>query len=260
MLTVQQLSCGHGQRTVLKDLSFQLHSGDLMCLLGPNGVGKTTLFKTLLGLLPAHAGQVVLNGKPKQYWSRKRFAQWVGYVPQAHTPPFAFPVRDVVAMGRVAHLGLFSTPKAVDWAVAEQALESLGIQHLRSVPYTEISGGERQLVLIARALAQQPKILVMDEPTSNLDYGNQLRVLAHVREIAKAHNIGVLLTTHYPNHALLYATRVLALERNGQYRLGYPESVVTEDYLKDTYQVEVEIHHFTQHSGDTFRLCVPKSA
>jgi len=260
MLDVQELSCGYGSRDVLTQLSFQLHPGQLMCLLGPNGVGKTTLFKTLLGLLPSRAGSIYLDGKPTQQWSRRQFAQWVGYVPQAHTPPFPFQVQDVVAMGRVAHLGLFSAPKAADQLIAEQALETLGISHLARVSYTEISGGERQLVLIARALAQQPRILVMDEPTSNLDYGNQLRVMAHVQRIAAQQNMGILLTTHYPNHALLYANRVLALDRDKGYRLGAPEAVITEAYLQGTYQVAVEIHDITRRTGAATRLCIPGDA
>lgn len=257
MLEIQRLSCGYGRRTVLKDLSFQLHSGELMCLLGPNGVGKTTLFKTLLGLLPARAGAIYLDGTSTDQWSRRHFAQWVGYVPQAHTPPFPFQVQDVVAMGRVAHLGLFSAPKAADQQIAEQALDTLGIRHLARASYTEISGGERQLVLIARALAQQPKILVMDEPTSNLDYGNQLKVMAHIRQIADEQNLGILLTTHYPNHALLYATRVLALDRHEGYQLGTPNEVITEAYLQQTYQVSVEIHEVVRREGPTTRLCIP---
>lgn len=257
MLEVQHLSCGYAKRTVLKDVSFQLQSGELMCLLGPNGVGKTTLFKTLLGLLPSRTGNILLDGKPTRHWSRKDFAQRVGYVPQAHTPPFPFQVKDVVAMGRVAHLGLFSAPKAPDLLIAEQALETLGITHLATASYTEISGGERQLVLIARALAQQPKLLVMDEPTSNLDYGNQLKVMAHVRQIADEQNIGILLTTHYPNHALLYGTQVLALDRDQSYRLGHPAEVITESYLQQTYQVAVEIHDVTRRDGHAARLCIP---
>lgn len=257
MLEVQGVSCGYGRRTVLENLSFQLHPGSFMCLLGPNGVGKTTLFKTLLGLLPAKSGAIYLEGKSSHQWSRPEFAQRVGYVPQAHTPPFPFQVKDVVAMGRVAHLSMFSAPKAADHQIAAQALETLGISHLASASYTEISGGERQLVLIARALAQQPTFLVMDEPTSNLDYGNQLKVMAHIRNIAEEHRIGIVLTTHYPNHALLYATEVLALNRQSGYRLGTPEEVITEAYLQQTYQVAVEIHSIARREGPSTRLCIP---
>jgi iron complex transport system ATP-binding protein len=259
MLELVNLSCGYSQRTVLSDISLNLNGGELFCLLGPNGVGKTTLFKTILGLIPARGGEIRLDGEPVTRWSRRRFAQWVGYVPQAHSPPFPFKVRDVVAMGRVSHLGLFASPGRGDLDIAEGALDTLGIASLGEAIYTEISGGERQLVLIARALAQQPKILVMDEPTSNLDYGNQIKVMAHISQIVADKGISVILTTHYPNHALLYATRVLALDRDKSYIVGAPSKVITERYLRDTYSVETEIHDIGLRNGQRTRVCVPNS-
>ncbi|MBB3104546.1 ABC transporter ATP-binding protein [Azomonas macrocytogenes] len=260
MLELHELDCGYAQRNILEKLSFTLGEGELLCLLGPNGVGKTTLFKTILGLLPSRGGEIRLNGTPTRNWSRRQFAQWVGYVPQAHTPPFPFTVREVVTMGRVAHLSTFSSPTRQDREIAEQALDTLGIAYLGQSSYTEISGGERQLVLIARALAQQPRILVMDEPTSNLDYGNQLKVMAHVSRIAREQNMGIILTTHYPNHALLYASQVLALTRDKRYHIGHPDAIITEGYLRATYGVETEIHDIHHRDGNRSRLCVPVCA
>jgi len=258
LLELQQVSCGYGPgKRVLQQVSFQLHQGELLCLLGPNGVGKTTLFKTILGLLPCLQGHILLDGKPARDWPRRRFARWVGYVPQAHTPPFPFRVIDVVTMGRVAHLGLFASPKAGDRQLAAEALDSLDISHLAGSRYTEISGGERQLVLIARTLAQAPRVLVMDEPTSNLDYGNQLKVMAHVRRIAETRNMSIVLTTHYPNHALLYGSRVLLLDRMRRCYTGMPAELITEHYLRETYGVEAELHDIEQRSGHRTRLCVP---
>lgn len=257
MLELVHLDCGYGKRCVLGNISLRLNGGELLCLLGPNGVGKTTLFKTMLGLLPARGGDIRVDGQSIAHWPRRRLAQWMGYVPQAHSPPFPFKVRDVVAMGRVAHLGLFSSPAATDREIAETALETLGITGLGDASYTEISGGERQLVLIARALAQQPKILVMDEPTSNLDYGNQLKVMSHIRRIVDQQGMSIVLTTHYPNHALLYASRALVLDREKRYVIGTPAEVITEDYLRQTYGVETEIHDITHRSGRQSRLCIP---
>ncbi|WKN19827.1 ABC transporter ATP-binding protein [Azotobacter vinelandii] len=257
MLEVQRLNCGYARRTVLEDITFDLNPGELLCLLGPNGVGKTTLFKTLLGLLPPRSGEIRLDGRPTRHWSRREFARWVGYVPQAHTPPFPFQVEDVVAMGRTAHGSLFSGPGQEGRKVAAEALETLGISALAKASYTEISGGERQLVLIARALAQQPRILVMDEPTSNLDYGNQLKVMAHIRQIAHGRDMGIILTTHHPDHALLYASRVLTLDREKRYRVGAPATLISEDYLRRTYGVETEIHEIDRHDGRKTRICIP---
>ncbi|MDR3393747.1 MAG: ABC transporter ATP-binding protein [Parasulfuritortus sp.] len=257
MLEIRDLACGYGRRTVLSGIDFLLQTSELLCLLGPNGVGKTTLFKTILGLLPALGGDILLDGKPARHWSRRQFARWVAYVPQAHTPPFPFQVRDVVAMGRVAHLGAFSAPGRQDKDIAESALDTLGIAALAGQPYTEISGGERQLVLIARALAQESRILVMDEPTSNLDYGNQIKVMAQVRRVAASQGVGVILTTHYPNHAFQYATRALVIDSDKRYALGGPNEVVTEHYLRHTYRVETEIHEVASRAGGASRMCVP---
>lgn len=257
MLEVLNLRCGYGRRTVLDGVSFSLTGGELLCLLGPNGVGKTTLFKTLLGLQAAQGGEVRLDGEPIGAWPRRRLARWIGYVPQAHAAPFPFLVRDVVAMGRTAHLGFCASPRAEDRAVADAALDSMGIATLGEARYTEISGGERQLVLIARALAQQPRILVMDEPTSNLDYGNQLRVLGHVRRIVAERAMGVILTTHHPDHALLHATRVLALDRDKRWSVGSPRTVIDEDYLRRAYGVEAEIHELERRDGRRSHCCVP---
>jgi iron complex transport system ATP-binding protein len=257
MLELQNLCCGYGKRTVLRDLSLSLGEGELLCLLGPNGVGKTTLFKTILGLLPAHGGDIRLDGELARSWSRRDFASRVGYVPQAHTPPFPFLVEQVVAMGRTAHLGNFAAPRRKDRDIAAAALATLGIAHLADISYTEISGGERQLVLIARALTQQPRILIMDEPTSNLDYGNQLKVMAHIRRIVGECGTSVILTTHYPNHALLYGTRALVLDRANTYRIGAPAEVITEEYLRQTYDVEAEIHDIPHRNGGRSRLCIP---
>lgn len=257
MLEVLNLRCGYGRRAVLADVSFRLAGGELLCLLGPNGVGKTTLFKTLLGLLPALGGEVRLAGAAVAAWPRRRLAQWIGYVPQAHAPPFPFLVKDVVAMGRSAHLRLGAAPGKADREIAAAALEALGIAALADARYTEISGGERQLALIARALAQQPRILVMDEPTSSLDYGNQLRVLAHVRRIVAARDMGVILTTHHPDHALLHATRVLALDRDKRWSVGAPLDVVSEDYLRRAYGVEAQILALEGRDGRRGHCCLP---
>lgn len=257
MLEIHQLHCGYGRRSVLEAVSFRVAPGELLCLLGPNGIGKTTLFKTVLGFLPALGGEVRIAGENIATWPRQRLARHIAYVPQAHTPPFPFAVADVVAMGRVAHLGAFAAPGPQDLKIAREALCRLAIEHLAAAPYTEISGGERQLVLIARALAQQARVLIMDEPTANLDYGNQLKVMAHIRQIVAEQQLGVILTTHHPNHALLYATHALVLDRRHRYAIGRPAEVIDEDYLRHTYGVEAEIHTVVRRNGSASRLCIP---
>lgn len=246
------LACGYGGRVVLSDIHLSVRKGEFLCLLGPNGIGKTTLFKTILRLLPPKAGTIRIHGEDIACWPASRFAAKVGYVPQAHTPPFPFSVLDVVSMGRAAHLGPFATPSARDMDIAQAALDSLSIGHLAQRAYTRISGGERQLALIARALTQQPDVLVMDEPTSNLDYGNQIGVLEHVRALADRSGIAVIMTSHDPNHALCYASRVAAMGRDGAFIVGSPQAVVTEEYLFATYGVRTRLVRV----GDGV-LCLP---
>ncbi|HEV3008971.1 MAG TPA: ABC transporter ATP-binding protein, partial [Burkholderiales bacterium] len=180
MLTVDRLAFGFPGRTIGRDVSFTLGGGEVMCVLGPNGGGKTTMFRTVLGLLEKHSGSVQLEGQPLESLPRAEIARRVGYVPQGHAAYFAYTVREFVLMGRTAHLGVFASPAKKDFVVAERALESLGIAHLAEKPVTEISGGERQLALVARALAQEPRLLVLDEPTASLDFGNQVRVLERI--------------------------------------------------------------------------------
>ncbi|MDO4554929.1 MAG: ABC transporter ATP-binding protein [Lachnospiraceae bacterium] len=166
-MKITNLSCGYGTKTVLKDVSFFLNPGEIFCILGPDGIGKTTLFKTLLGLLPPVSGNILIHDTPLSHFSNREKAQLMAYVPQSHTPPFPYTVHQVVVMGRTAYLGLFRAPGKKDIQIADNILEMLGIVSLRDRIYTELSGGERQMVLIARALAQQPDILLMDEPTAD---------------------------------------------------------------------------------------------
>jgi ABC-type cobalamin/Fe3+-siderophores transport system ATPase subunit len=240
MLAVESLAFGYPQRTVGRDVSFTLDAGEVMCVLGPNGSGKTTLLRTLLGLLPLREGKISFNGENLQSLPRRHVARIAGYVPQAHSPYFAYSVRDMVLMGRSAHLGTFSMPGAHDREVAARVLESLGISPLADRPVTEISAGERQLALIARALAQEPRLLVMDEPTASLDFGNQVRVLERIAALAGG-GISILFSTHAPDHAFLAAQRALLLAEGRVLALGTPREVIRADTLERLYHVAVQV-------------------
>jgi iron complex transport system ATP-binding protein len=253
-LEARALAFGHPGRTLARGLSFTLAAGEVLAVLGPNGGGKTTLFRTLLGLIPQHGGDIVLDGHALQAWDRRRLARTLGYVPQQHAGYFNFTVREAVLMGRTAHIGLFATPAAADHEAAAAAIDALGIGPLADRIYTRISGGERQLALIARALAQGPQLLVMDEPTASLDFGNQTLVLRRIRELAKR-GIGVLFSTHDPDQAFACADRVLLL-RDGMLALGTPEETISAEALERLYGVRVDVVSLPAPLNG--RVCVPR--
>jgi iron complex transport system ATP-binding protein len=238
-LTASALAYGYPHKTIGRDIALDLKGGEVLALLGPNGHGKTTLLKTLLGLLPPHAGQLALDGAPLASLSLRERAKKLGYVPQAHAGIFAFTVLEVVLMGRTSHGGLFGKPSRRDHEVAAAMIERLGIGALALRPYTEISGGERQLALIARALAQEPDFVILDEPTASLDFGNQGKVMGEIGRLA-AQGLGVLFTTHDPNQALRHSHRAMLLRQGAAIATGPTAELLTRERLEALYDAGVE--------------------
>jgi iron complex transport system ATP-binding protein len=251
-LEARRLGFGYPGKPVGRDVDLRVGAGEVVCLLGPNGSGKTTLFKTLLGLLPAQGGEVRIDGRRLIELPRAEVARRVAYVPQAHAAHFPYTVLDMVVMGRTAHLGPFARPGPRDRAAAVAALETLGIADLAQSDYTRISGGQRQLALIARALAQAAPLIVMDEPTASLDFGNQALVLREVRALA-AQGYGIVLSTHDPDHAFACGTEVALLHDGGLAAHGPPKTVLTAARLEAVYGVPVSIERLA--SGHT--VCAP---
>ena len=235
----RSLTIGYRDRVVGRGLDVALTTGEVLALLGPNGGGKTTLLKTLLGLLAPKAGEVRLGDKRLAALPANERARLVAYVPQTHIATFAFTVETVVLMGRSAHGSLFSRPSLKDRTVASAMLERFGIAHLAQRHYTMISGGERQLALLARALAQEPQFVVLDEPTASLDFGNQGKVMREIRALAAAGH-GVLFTTHDPNHALRAADRAYLLRDGERIAEGAVAEVLTRAQLEALYRAPVE--------------------
>ena len=256
-LQAHDLSCGYKGTAVLEHVDLAVRSGEVVCLLGPNGVGKTTLFKTLLGFLPAIDGGVEVDGQPRDSYSRRAFARKVAYVPQNHEPPFAFSVMDIVLTGCVSRLSLLSTPAASDVEHARAILAELGIEHLAERDYTRISGGEQQMALIARSLMQDSSILMMDEPTAALDFGNQAAVLTCIRRLAERGR-GVVMTTHSPDHAFLCCDKAVLITREHELVSGAVDDVVTEANLQRAYGIPVHIARDVDAAGDPVRACVPR--
>lgn len=257
-LEVRDLAFGYPRKRVGAGVSFALAAGEVICLLGPNGGGKTTLFKTVLGLIPAQGGTIAFGGTPLQRLDRGAVARIAGYVPQAQTGYFPFTVLDVVLMGRAAHLHPFAAPGRRDREIARAALATIGIERLADAIYTRISGGERQMALIARALAQEPKILVLDEPTASLDFGNQVRVLERIAALAES-GLAVVLSTHDPDQAFLVAGRVAMLHGGTLARFGPPAETITPESLKLVYGVDIGVVEIAS-GGTTRRVCLPSLA
>ena len=245
----------NGQQ-VLQDISFSAGDGELIAVLGPNGVGKSTLFKCILGFLKKYQGRILINGRDLRSLSHKQIARQIAYIPQSAYPVFNYDVLDVVMMGLTSRLSLLSSPSQEHIKEAREALASLGIAHLEHAGYGEISCGERQLVLIARALVQKSKILIMDEPTANLDYGNQFRVMQRVAGLAK-NGYTILLSTHNPDQAFLYANRVVMLYGGAVLADGTPDAVLDAALIKKVYGVDVSVNP-AENTCCTGRRCVPK--
>jgi iron complex transport system ATP-binding protein len=251
-LSVTGLAFGYPNFPVGRDVSFTLDPGDVLCLLGPNGCGKTTLFKTVMGLIRRQGGEVTLDGRDMAQMGAHDIARAIAYVPQAHAPVFPYTVHDMVLMGRTAHRSAFAAPSAADHDEADAALAQLGITHLSGRDYTRLSGGQRQLVLIARALAQGSAFIVLDEPTASLDFGNQLMVLEQVRALAGSHR-GIIMSTHDPDHAFACGTRVIAMKDGRIEATGPVIETLTPATLSAIYGVEVDVAVLP--GGQ--RVCVP---
>lgn len=240
MIRTEHLSCGYGTNEVLHDVNITMKPGELWCVLGANGVGKSTLFKTLLGLLKPMDGRVVIGEKLLTQWGQKELSRQVAYVPQNHIPPFPFKAWDMVAMGRNPHQQGYGRLTARDAAIVSDAMEMLHIDGLANRAYTELSGGERQLVLLARAIAQQTPVLFLDEPVSNLDFGNHARVLSHVRHLAAAGKT-IIMTTHCPDHAFMPESQVVLLGQGGVLGTGKGTEIVTEEEIYQMYGIGSQI-------------------
>ena len=240
ILEAREIHHAFGDRPVLKDISLSFNQGELVSLLGPNGSGKTTLLKILLGLLPPSAGQVFYGGQPITGMPAKRYARLVAYVPQIHRTAFPYSVEEVVAMGRIPHHSPWRTHLPADAERIEKSLARLDIAHLRKRPYTEISGGERQLTLIARALAQDAKTLIMDEPTAALDFGHQVRLIEQLAKLADD-GYTIIKSTHAPEHALWVARRVILLMDGRILGDGKPKEQLSSENLQTMYRIHARV-------------------
>jgi iron complex transport system ATP-binding protein len=244
-----------GERMIFEEISLSIGKGECLCILGPNGTGKSTLIKCLVNLMPLNQGNIRLNGADIAHLSRPEIATQIAYVPQGHQVVFPFSVEEYVLMGRSPHLSVFRSPGDDDRRIAGEALDTVGIRHLAARPVSEISGGELQLVLIARALAQQPAVMILDEPTSHLDFGNQVRVLRLIERLVDD-GIAVVMSSHFPDHSFIIPQRVAIMKDRRFIAVGDADDVVTPDFLRQAYGIDVTVMHVEEVGR---RICVPSA-
>ncbi|EIQ79050.1 ABC transporter ATP-binding protein [Shigella flexneri] len=250
LLTVQHASLGyHSRPPVLRDVSFSVAPGSICCLIGANGSGKTTLMRTILGVLQPLAGQITLDGIAVNHLSDRERAAAIAWVPQAHDGAFAFTALDMVMMGLAPQMAAFAVPGVKERDIALEQLDVLAIPHLALRRWNTLSGGERQLVLIARALAQRPRLLLLDEPASSLDFGHQIRLLDTLVTL-KNSGMALLMSTHHPLHARAIADSVVRVEPDCLVSQGEPEHQLAAERLATLYRVtpsQIAHHLFGSH-------------
>jgi|WetSurMetagenome_2_1015567.scaffolds.fasta_scaffold18396_4 iron complex transport system ATP-binding protein len=247
------------RQNVFSGISTKSIDGEVLVILGPNGCGKTTLLKCAAGLLKAQGGEILLDGKDIAAQKRIEIARKIGYISQEQGQGFAYSVTELVVMGRTPYLGIFSSPAGKDFEIAHEAMRSVGILHLSNKRFTELSGGERQLVLIARMLAQQPSILLLDEPTAHLDLKNQTIVMRLVRRLAKT-GLSVIMTSHFPNHALTFAGYTAVMHKGTFITQGRSDEVINEESLKQAYGIDIRVYTLKDPvDGTELRFCAPAS-
>jgi iron complex transport system ATP-binding protein len=254
-LEVKDLGFAYDKQPVLSGVSFTAESGDLIALLGPNGVGKSTLMRCMLGFEKKFSGSISIEGKDIKQLTDKQRAKIVAYIPQSSSQVYNFSVLELVLMGSASRLAMFAQPGKKESAEAMATLDSLGIAHLAHRGCGQISGGEYQLALLARALLQQARILLMDEPTSSLDYGNQFKVMERISNLASRDFI-VLFSAHDPNQVLRFANRALILENGSLSSDGKPVEVMNAEALSELYGITVG-RYFVGSDDNQIPVCVP---
>ena len=232
-------------RDVLDGVSLGIEKGEVLSVLGPNGAGKSTLLGCMMALLRPQAGSITVGGRDIFTMSPQELAKKVSFVPQNLRPVFGYTVFEFVLMGRTPLISALGRPGAEDKKAAHEALERMGLSELADRPYTEISGGEMQQASIARAIVRKPEVILFDEPTAHLDFGNQLRTLRVIKELSRE-GYTTVITTHNPDHAILLGGTAAILSRDGKLRTGPTQELITEETLSEVYNSELKIRYIEE--------------
>lgn len=262
LISIKNASFGYEESNLFTDVNLELKQGEICCLMGPNGCGKSTLLDCILGIHKLRQGEIKIAEKSIMAYRPSELAKQLSYVPQIHDRSFPYEVLQIVLMGRSAHMNHFQTPNKEDEQIAFDALSSVGMKHLAYRPYTQISGGEMQLVMLARALVQQTPLIIMDEPTAHLDFKNELIFMETVVRLIQNHGVSVLMATHSPNQAFYFENqsfkvKIALMNQGGIHCIGTPKEVLTEESIRQLYQIESRIlSHYDSQAGN-LRQIIP---
>ncbi len=262
MMEIIDAQFAYGKNVIFKDVNLEINRGELFCLLGPNGCGKTTLLDCILGASKLISGSILFEGRNTSDFKPGELARHIAYVPQNHSQTFPYTVLDIVKMGRTAYTGRFAAPTAQDSRIASECLELVGLLSLSDRPYTQLSGGESQLVMIARALAQKTPVIIMDEPTSHLDFKHEMVVMETIGELVQKMGVTVIMATHFPNHAFYFdnngvPTRVGMMHDKSFFAIGTPEQVITEENIISLYRVNAKMISYYPDQQSRMKQIIP---
>lgn len=246
LIEVRNVSFGYDSQDLFYNVGFQVNPGEILCLIGPNGCGKTTLLDCLLGTIKPRGGTIFLRGNDISALRPSDIAKHIAYVPQDHEKSFPYSVMDIVLMGRTPYTGMFSSPSVEDRRISEVALDLLGLKKLKERPYTQLSGGEGQLVMLARALAQKTPVIVMDEPTAHLDFKHELLIMETMVRLVRETGLSIIMATHFPNHAFYFesnniATTVALMNQKTITAVGPPTDILSEENIKSVYNINAKV-------------------
>jgi iron complex transport system ATP-binding protein len=264
LIELKGASFGYDHLDIFKDIDFRIDKGEIFCIIGPNGCGKTTLLDSILGILKLRQGDVLLDGCSIQRMRPHEIARRIAYIPQIHNKTFPYTVLDVVLMGRASYTGIFSSPSEEDIDIAEEALGLVGLTGLKNRPYTQLSGGEGQLVMIARALAQKTPVMIMDEPTSHLDFKHELTVLETIVQLINDTDLSIIMATHFPNHAFYFEnnnikTSVALMDNKTFSMVGRPSEIISEENLMLLYNINTKVVSCNIGNGAVLKQIIPIS-
>lgn len=261
-IELKAASFRYGDQIIFENIDVRINKGEILCVIGPNGCGKTTLLDCLLGVKHLNSGEVWLGGHEITKLKSQDIAKHMAYVPQNHEKTFPYTVLEIVLMGRAAHIGMMSAPQKEDMEIAEECLRLVGLEHLKNRPYTKLSGGEGQLVMIARALAQKSEVIILDEPTSHLDFKHEMIVLETIVSLVKNTKLSVVMATHFPNHAYYFEnnglkTYTALMSQKAFSHLGFPSEVLNEENIKSLYNIEAKIVTYKMENNSELKQIIP---